>query len=120
MRLDSLLTKIMLLCGMNVKNSDIKGEKDNYKGEKTIKVGLLLDTKPICYKENDELKGIEVELEYYFAKNKNYNVELEEFMNIEDRMKIGEEDTDFNGTDPLTQGIESTTSEKNSKLNFLI
>ncbi len=36
MRLDSLLKKIILLCGMNAKNPDIKGEKDNYKGEKTI------------------------------------------------------------------------------------
>ena len=83
----------------NVKDtSGLIIEKDNYKGEKTIKVGLLVDSKPFCYKENDELKGIEADLLYQFAKSKNYNVNLVEFMNSEDRMKIGEKNTDFDIT----------------------
>ena len=82
---------------MNVKDTLLlKVEKDNYKGEKTIKVGLLIDSRPFCFKEEYEIKGIEVDLIYQFAKSKNYNVDLVEFKNTEDRMKIGEKDTDFN------------------------
>ena len=99
----------------NVKDTlDIKIEKDNYKGEKTIKVGLLMDSKPFCYKENDEIKGIEVDLLYQFAKSKNYNVDLVEFMNTEDRMKIGEKDSDFD----ITGGQFTITEERSQTVSF--
>ena len=99
----------------NVKDtSDIKVEKDNYKGDKTIKVGLLVDSKPFCYKENDEIKGIDADLLFQFAKSKNYNVNLIEFMNAEDRMKIGENNTDFD----ITGGEFTITEERIKTISF--
>ena len=99
----------------NVKDtSGLIIEKDNYKGEKIIKVGLLVDSKPFCYKENDELKGIEADLLYQFAKSKNYNVNLVEFMNSEDRMKIGEKNTDFD----ITGGQFTITEERSKTISF--
>ena len=99
----------------NVKDTlDIKIEKDNYKGEKTIKVGLIVDSKPFCYKEDDEIKGIEVDLLYQFAKSINYNVDLVEFMNSGDRMKIGEKDSDFD----ITGGQFTITEERSQTVSF--
>ncbi len=60
------------------------------------------------------MKSIEVELVYNFAKSKNYNVKLEEFMNIEDRMKIGEEDTDFD----MTRSQLTITEERSQIVSF--
>ena len=94
--------------------SNIKVEKDNYKGVKTIKVGLLVDSKPFCYKENDEIKGIDADLLFQFAKSKNYNVNLIEFMNAEDRMKIGENNTDFD----ITGGDFTITEERSKTISF--
>lgn len=94
--------------------SDIKIEKDNCEGEKTIKVGLLMDSKPFCYKEDDEIKGIEVDLLYQFAKSKNYNIDLVEFVNSEDRMKIGEKDSDLD----ITGGQFTITEERSQTISF--
>ena len=95
-------------------SSDIKIEKDNYEGEKTIKVGLLMDSYPFCFKENNEIKGIEVDLIYNFAKSKNYNVELVEFLKSEDRMKIGEKGTDLD----ITGGQFTITEERSQTVSF--
>ena len=48
--------------------------------------------------DEEDVKGLDVELIYEFAKSKNYNVDLVIFINIEDRMKIGEKDSDFDIT----------------------
>ena len=99
----------------NVKDTlDIKVEKENYNGVKTIKVGLLTDSRPFCFRENDDIKGIEVDLIYQFAKSKNYNIELIEFMNTEDRMKIGESNTDLD----MTGGQFTITEERSRTVAF--
>ena len=46
-------------------------EKDNYQGEKTLMVGLITDSKPFCFVENEEIKGSEIDLLYDFANIKN-------------------------------------------------
>lgn len=94
--------------------SDIIIEKDNYEGVKTIKVGLLTESKPFCFTVNGDIKGIEVELLYEFARNKNYNVDLVEFKIIEDRMKIGESDSDFD----ITGGEFTITEERAKTVSF--
>ena len=73
----------------NVKDtSEIKAEKYNIgENAETIKVGLLTDSYPFCFNENDEIKGIEVDLIYQFAKSKNYNVDIVEFFNTDERFK---------------------------------
>ena len=78
-------------------------------------MGLLADSKPFCFSENNEIKGIETNLVYQFAKSKNYNVKIVEFMNTEDRLKIGEKDRDFNmkgGSLPLQK------KERNKNITF--
>ena len=95
--------------------SNIKIGKDNYQGEKTIKVGLLADSKPLCFMENEEeIKGFEVDLLYEFARSKNYNIDLVVFTNADDRMKIGEENTDFN----ITGGDFTITEERSKNISF--
>ena len=73
-----------------------------------------MDSKPFCYKENDEIKGIDADLLFQFAKSKNYNVNLIEFMNAEDRMKIGENNTDFD----ITGGEFTITEERSKTISF--
>ena len=95
--------------------SNIKIEKGINQGEKTIKVGLLADSKPFCFMEDEEeVKGIEAELIYEFAKSKNYNVDLVILINTEDRMKIGEKDTDLN----ITGGDFTITEERAKTISF--
>ena len=95
--------------------SNLKIEKGNNQGEKTIKVGLLANSKPFCFMEDEvEVKGIDAELIYEFAKSKNYNVDLVIFTNIEDRMKIGEKDSDFN----ITGGDFTITEERAKTISF--
>ena len=94
--------------------SNILFEKDNYQGVKKIKFGFLTDCKPFSFKINDEFKGIEFDLIYQFAKSKNYNVELVEFNNTEDRMKIGEADSDLD----ITGGEFTITEERAKTVSF--
>ena len=96
--------------------SNIKIEKDNYQGQKTIKVGLLTDSRPFCFLENkeEEIKGFDADLIYKFAKSKNYNVDLVILTNTEDRMKIGEKDTDFN----IIGGHFTITEERAKTITF--
>ena len=95
--------------------SNIKIEKGISQGEKTIKVGLLADSKPFCFMEDEEeVKGIEAELIYEFAKSQNYNVDLVILTNTEDRMKIGEKDTDLN----ITGGDFTITEERAKTISF--
>ena len=49
--------------------SNIKIEKNSYQGEKTIKVGLISDSKPFCFLEKNEIKGLEIDLLYEFTKS---------------------------------------------------
>ena len=93
---------------------DIKVQKDNYEGERTIKVGLLIDAKPFCYLENEEIKGVEVDLLYEFARSKNYNIDFVVLTNSEDRMKVGEKDTDFD----ITGGQFTITEERAKNISF--
>ena len=94
--------------------SNIIIEKDNYQGEKKIKVGLLTDSKPFCFIVGEDIKGIEPELIYLFARSKNYNVDLVQFINANERMKIGEEDTDFD----ITGGEFTITEERAKTISF--
>ena len=100
----------------NVKDtSEIKAEKYNIgENAETIKVGLLTDSYPFCFNENDEIKGIEVDLIYQFAKSKNYNVDIVEFFNAEERFKIVEKDSDFN----ITGGQFTITEERSQIVSF--
>ena len=100
----------------NVKDtSEIKAEKYNIgENAETIKVGLLTDSYPFCFNENDEIKGIEVDLIYQFAKSKNYNVDIVEFFNTEERFKIVEKDSDFN----ITGGQFTITEERSQIVSF--
>ena len=93
---------------------DINVQKDNYEGERTIKVGLLIDAKPFCYLENEEIKGVEVDLLYEFARSKNYNIDFVVLTNSEDRMKVGEKDTDFD----ITGGQFTITEERAKNISF--
>ena len=95
--------------------SNLKVDKGNYQGEKTIKVGLLANSKPFCFIEDEEdVKGLDVELIYEFAKSKNYNVDLVIFVNIEDRMKIGEKDSDLD----IVGGDFTITEERAKTVTF--
>lgn len=100
----------------NVKDtSEIKAEKYNIgENAETIKVGLLTDSYPFCFNENDEIKGIEVDLIYQFAKSKNYNVDIVEFFSAEERFKIVEKDSDFN----ITGGHFTITEERSQIVSF--
>ena len=100
----------------NVKDtSEIKAEKYNIgENAETIKVGLLTDSYPFCFNENDEIKGIEVDLIYQFAKSKNYNVDIVEFFNTDERFKIVEKDSDFN----ITGGQFTITEERSQIVSF--
>ena len=93
---------------------NLKIEKDNYIGKKTIKVGFFFDSKPFCYLENREEKGIDMDLLYQFAKSQNYSVNLIKFTNSSDRMKIGEKDTDFD----ITGGEFSITEKRAETVSF--
>ena len=64
--------------------------------------------------DEEEVKGIEAELIYEFAKSKNYNVDLVILINTEDRMKIGEKDTDFN----IIGGHFTITEERAKTITF--
>jgi len=95
--------------------SNLKVDKGNYQGEKTIKVGLLANSKPFCFMEDEEdVKGLDVELIYEFAKSKNYNVDLVIFINIEDRMKIREKDSDLD----IVGGDFTITEERAKTISF--
>jgi len=51
---------------------------------------------------------------YEFAKSKNYNVDLVIFVNIEDRMKIGEKDSDLD----IVGGDFTITEERAKTVTF--
>jgi len=64
--------------------------------------------------DEKDVKVIDVELIYEFAKSKNYNVDLVILMNAEDRMKIGEGGSDLN----ITGGDFTITEERAKTISF--
>ena len=68
------------------KKSDLTIDKKLNESDELINAGFLPETKPLCFKENDEIKGAEIELLYKFAKEKNYNINMTTIEKIEDRI----------------------------------
>ena len=50
-----------------------------------------MDLKPLSFKENNEMKGYEIDLLYRFAKEKNYNINLGQ-ANIIEKINYLQED----------------------------
>lgn len=90
--------------------SNLKVDKETFANGKTIKVGIQLDTKPFSFIEENEQKGYELDLLYQFAKNKEYNIDLVELKNAEERMNIGNYD--------ITGGSFTITEDRAKTVSF--
>ena len=76
----------------NVSNtSNVIIDKNLNTSAPTINAAFLMDLKPLSFKENNEMKGYEIDLLYRFAKEKNYNINLEQ-VNIIDRINYLQQD----------------------------
>jgi len=71
-----------------------------------------MDLKPLSFKENNEMKGYEIDLLYQFAKEKNYNINLEQ-VNIIDRINYLQEDKAN-----ITGGWFTITDDRKQSVNF--
>ena len=76
----------------NVTNTtNVKIDKTLNTSAPTINAAFYMDLKPLSFKERDETKGFEIELLYRFAREKNYNLNLEQ-VDLKDRINYLQED----------------------------
>ena len=78
----------------------------------TIDVAFNMDLKPLSFIENNEMKGYEIDLLYRFAKEKNYNINLEK-VSINDRINYLQD-----GKANITGGWFTITDERKQLVNF--
>ena len=95
------------------KTSDLTIDIKLDESAELINVGFLFEGKPLCFKENDENKGAEIELLYKFAKEKNYNINMTTFENLEGRISYIE-----NCNANITGGWLSITDDRKEKVDF--
>ena len=97
----------------NVSNtSNVIIDKNLNTSAPTINAAFLMDLKPLSFKEKDEMKGYEIDLLYRFAKEKNYNINLEQ-VNIIDRINYLQEDKAN-----ITGGWFTITDDRKQSVNF--
>ena len=87
-------------------------DKNLNESDQLINVGFLMDLKPLCYKEGNEILGYEIELLYKFAKEYHYNVKLME-INIGERVSYIQ-DKKAN----ITGGWFTANEERKKLINF--
>ena len=88
-------------------------DKTLNKSAPTIRVAMFPDTKLICFEQNKEITGYEIQLLYEFAKEKNYNIELITLENSGERISyITEDKADITG------GALTITPEREKLVNF--
>ena len=95
------------------KTSDLTIDKDLDKDAELINAAFLPDVKPLCFQENGEMKGAEIELLYKFAKEKNYNIKLTPLNEIDERISYIED-----GKADITGGYLTITDERKKKVDF--
>ena len=95
------------------KTSDLTIDKDLDKDAELINAAFLPDVKPLCFQENGEMKGAEIDLLYKFAKEKNYNIELTPINEIDERISYIED-----GKADITGGYLTITDERKKKVDF--
>ena len=95
------------------KTSDLTIDKDLDKDAELINAAFLPDVKPLCFQENGEMKGAEIDLLYKFAKEKNYNIELTPINEIDERISYIED-----GKADITGGYLTITDERKEKVDF--
>ena len=97
----------------NVSNtSNVIIDKNLNTSAPTINAAFLMDLKPLSFKENNEMKGYEIDLLYQFAKEKNYNINLEQ-VNIIDRINYLQQDKAN-----ITGGWFTITDDRKQSVNF--
>ena len=98
----------------NIKDtSNLTVVKSLNKSAPTIRVAMFPDTKPLCFEQNNDVIGYEVQLLYEFAREKNYNIEFITLENSGDRIDyIVEDKADIAG------GALTITEERKQLVNF--
>ena len=92
--------------------SKLKIDKNLNKSAPLINAGFVMNLKPLCYKEGDEILGYEIELLYKFAKEKGYNINLME-INTPERISFIQ-DKKAN----ITGGWFTASDERKKLINF--
>ena len=92
--------------------SKLKIDKNLNKSAPLINAGFVMNLKPLCYKDGDEILGYEIELLYKFAKEKGYNINLME-INTPERISFIQ-DKKAN----ITGGWFTASDERKKLINF--
>ena len=97
----------------NVSNTiNVTIDKNLNSSAPTINAAFYVDFKPLSFIEYNEMKGYEIDLLYRFAKEKNYNINLEK-VNLIGRMDYIQEDKAN-----ITGGWFTITDERKKTVNF--
>ena len=95
------------------KTSNLTIDKELDENGELINAAFLSDVKPLCFQENGEMKGAEIELLYKFAKEKNYNIKLTPIDTVEERITYIE-----NGKADITGGVFTINDERKKRVDF--
>ena len=97
----------------NVSNTiNVTIDKNLNSSAPTINAAFYVDFKPLSFIEYNEMKGYEIDLLYRFAKEKNYNINLEK-VNLIGRMNYIQD-----GKANITGGWFTITDERKKTVNF--
>ena len=97
----------------NVSNTiNVTIDKNLNTSAPTINAAFYVDFKPLSFIEYNEMKGYEIDLLYLFAKEKNYNINLEK-VNLIGRMNYIED-----GKANITGRWFTITDERKQSVNF--
>ena len=88
-------------------------DKNLNESDVLINAAFLPDIKPLCFQESGEMKGLEIELLYKFAKEKHYNIKLTQISQVEERITYIED-----GNADITGGYFTITDERKKKSIF--
>ena len=95
------------------KTSNLTIDKKLNDTAELINAAFILDFKPLCFQENGEMTGAEIELLYKFAKEKNYNIKLTPIDTVEERITYIE-----NGKADITGGVFTINDERKKRVDF--
>ena len=87
-------------------------DKNLNKSAPLLNAGFVMNLKPLCYKDGDEILGYEIELLYKFAKEKGYNVNLMEIKTPERISYIQDKKANITG------GCFTASDERKKLINF--
>ena len=87
-------------------------DKNLNKSAPLLNAGFLMNLKPLCYKDGDEILGYEIELLYKFAKEKGYNINLMEINTPERISHIQDKKANITG------GWFTASDERKKLINF--